>query len=613
MKKLYPVEGMGCAACAARVEKTLQGCAGVKAATVNYAASTASVDYDEKETSPLALRKAVQQAGYDLVLEQKDQQAEEREHRERYERQRSRTLGAWITAVPLGVLGMFPMGLPQQLSYALQMILAFLMMGVFGRAFYVNAWKQLRRCTSNMDTLVALSTSVAFLFSIANWLFAGLLRQKGITPHVYFDSCGMIIAFILLGRFLEARAKGNTSAAIRKLMGLQPKTVLTVTGVELPISSVKAGMLIRVRPGERIAFDGLVTDGESEVDESMLTGESERIVKQKGSKVFAGTMNQKGFLIMRAERMGEDMLLSRIIRMVQDAQGSKPPVQQLVDRIASVFVPTIIVLSLVSCLAWILLDAENGITHGVIAMVTVLIIACPCSLGLATPTAIMVGIGKGAEHGILIKDAEGLESAHRVNAFVFDKTGTITDAENQIRPSAIPTVKALQKMGMKVFLESGDKQEIVKRIAHEVGIDHFKAEVLPQDKSSFVKELQQQGYTVAMVGDGINDSAAMAVADMSVAMGTGTDIAMDVAKMTIISSDLTKIPLAMSLSRATQRTIRQNLFWALIYNVISVPVAAGVLYPVCGFLLNPMVGAAAMAFSSVSVVTNSLLLKRRRI
>ena len=602
---------------------------------------------------------------------------------------------------------------------------------VLGRGFFISAWKQLKHGTCNMDTLVALSTGIAYVFSVFNLFFPEFWLERGIEPHVYFEASSVIIAFILLGRLLEERAKRNTSAAIRKLIGLQPKTVtvLTPEGERiLPITAIRQGDVVVVKPGERIAVDGVVSEGQSYVDESMLSGEPIAVRKQKDSKVYAGTINQKGAFRFVADKIGQDTLLAQIIRMVQDAQGSKAPVQKLVDKIASVFVPTIIVIALIAFVAWNLLATDNGFTHGLLAMVTVLIIACPCALGLATPTAIMVGIGKGAENGILIKNAESLEVAKKVNAVVLDKTGTLTEGHPQVsdaawldddakwknilyslekmsehplaeasvrfmqnasafevkrfgvlegrgvegyiddrkyyagnlilleekgiaidpilrskaekwtkeaktvialadenkalgvlaitdklKPTSVQAIEALHKQGIEVWMLTGDQPEAAREVARQVGIAHFKAGVLPQEKANFIQELQAQGKKVAMVGDGINDSAALAQADLSIAMGQGSDIAMDTAMVTILSSDLVKISETIHLSQLTVRTIRQNLFWAFIYNLIGVPIAAGVLYPINGFLLNPMIGGAAMAFSSVSVVTNSLRLRRRRI
>ena len=757
----FPILGMSCAACAARVDKTLNKQPGVCHAAVNYAAATALVEYDPSQTSPEALQHAVQEAGYDLVITHDEHTADEVEeaHRKTYQSLKRRTMWAILLAIPIAVIGMGFMDRPWA-GWSTWLLSTPVVFGL-GRSFFVNAWKQLRHGSANMDTLVAGSTGVAYLFSVFNLFFPDFWLSRGITPHVYFESSSVIIAFILLGRLLEERAKGHTSQAIKKLMGLQPKTVTIVTLhsslKEVPIEQIRVNDIIVVKPGERIAVDGVVTEGSSYVDESMLSGEPVPVSKQRDAKVYAGTINQKGSFRFRAEKVGTDTLLAKIIHLVQDAQGSKAPVQKLVDRVAAVFVPTIMGIALLSFILWMMLDSSEGFTHGLLALVTVLIIACPCALGLATPTAIMVGIGKGAERGILIKDAESLETAKRVNVVVLDKTGTVTEghpvvqhvlwaddeakayapvllalekmsehplaeailgneelnlneelrmkneefaafnehssfpreagilhssfkkvdgfesvtgqgvkgsyngisyyagnrrlmqgrrissalqenasaweAEGQtivwfanetevlaviaiadrIKPSSVHAIRTLQAEGVEVHLLTGDNEATAKVIARQAGITKYKAGVLPQDKAAYIGQLQKEGKVVAMVGDGINDSAALARADLSIAMGSGSDIAMDVAKMTLISSDLRKIPEALQLSRLTVRTIRQNLFWAFIYNMISVPIAAGVLYPVCGFLLNPMIGGAAMAFSSVSVVTNSLRLRRKKL
>ena len=730
-KETFPVLGMSCAACATRVDKTLNGQPGVQEASVNYASATVQVTYDADECSPLMLKAAVQSAGYDLLIASKEEAEDEAEkaRQARYESLKKRTVWAIVLAVPIMVLGMAWMHV--HWVNVVVWLLSTPVVFVLGRGFFISAWKQLKHGTCNMDTLVALSTGIAYVFSVFNLFFPEFWLERGIEPHVYFEASSVIIAFILLGRLLEERAKRNTSAAIRKLIGLQPKTVtvLTPEGERiLPITAIRQGDVVVVKPGERIAVDGVVSEGQSYVDESMLSGEPIAVRKQKDSKVYAGTINQKGAFRFVADKIGQDTLLAQIIRMVQDAQGSKAPVQKLVDKIASVFVPTIIVIALIAFVAWNLLATDNGFTHGLLAMVTVLIIACPCALGLATPTAIMVGIGKGAENGILIKNAESLEVAKKVNAVVLDKTGTLTEGHPQVsdaawldddakwknilyslekmsehplaeasvrfmqnasafevkrfgvlegrgvegyiddwkyyagnlilleekgiaidpilrskaekwtkeaktvialadenkalgvlaitdklKPTSVQAIEALHKQGIEVWMLTGDQPEAAREVARQVGIAHFKAGVLPQEKASFIQELQAQGKKVAMVGDGINDSAALAQADLSIAMGQGSDIAMDTAMVTILSSDLVKISETIHLSQLTVRTIRQNLFWAFIYNLIGVPIAAGVLYPVNGFLLNPMIGGAAMAFSSVSVVTNSLRLRRRRI
>ena len=727
----FPILGMSCASCAARVDKALNHQPGVSKAAVNYASGMATVEYDPSQCSPEALKQAVQAAGYDLLIQQGRNTLEEAEqaHDKKYRALKFRTTWAIILSVPIVIIGMFFMDMPYAnlIMWALSTPIIF----GLGRSFFVSAWKQLEHGSANMDTLVANSTGIAYLFSLFNMLFPEFWLSRGIHPHVYFEAASVIIAFILLGRLLVEKAKGNTSSAIKKLMGLQPKnvTVITPTGEqqEISIEQIRPGDLLLVKPGERIAVDGSVTEGESFVDESMLSGEPIAVSKYKGTKVFAGTINQQGSFRFRAEKVGTDTLLAKIIHMVQDAQGSKAPVQQLVDKIAGIFVPVIIGIAIVSFIAWMLLDGENGFTHGLLALVTVLIIACPCALGLATPTAIMVGIGKGAERGILIKDAESLEIAKKIDTVVLDKTGTVTEGKptvsdliwndrteraesifysleklsehplaeaiagyfkdvrfteiehfdsitgkgvkgqvedktyyagnrklleenrisispalsaeaarltaeaqtviwfaddtaalaiaaitDRIKPTSIQAVAELRAAGIEVYMLTGDNEATAGEIARQAGITHYKAGVLPQDKAAFISQLQKEGKKVAMAGDGINDSAALAQADLSIAMGGGSDIAMDVAKMTIISSDLTKIPEALKLSRLTVRTIRQNLFWAFIYNLIGVPIAAGILYPINGFLLNPMIAGAAMAFSSVSVVSNSLRLKRKK-
>lgn len=726
----FPVLDMSCAACATRVEKTLNRQPGVYHAQVNYAAATATVEYNPQECTPETLKDAIQNAGYDLVIEtnaQKEKIAEDA-HSRKYRQLKQRTIFSLMLSVPVAIIGMCFM----DWTYAnyVMWILSTPVVFWLGRDFYRNAWKQLKHRTSNMDTLVAVSTGIAYTFSLFNLFWPEFWLSRGIHPHVYFEAASVIISFILLGRLLEEKAKGNTSEAIKKLMGLQPATVTILTPEgqlkEIPVEQVQQGQRLVVKPGSRIAVDGTVYEGSSYVDESMLTGEALPTEKIPGAKVYAGTINQKGNFSFIADKVGSETVLAHIIRMVQDAQGSKAPVQQLVDRIAAIFVPTILSIAVLSFLVWIWLDNANGFTHGLLAAVTVTIIACPCALGLATPTAIMVGIGKGAENGILIKDAESLETARKVNAIVLDKTGTLTEglptvtdisdpllqsplgdvlftlesasehplaqaivqhqtrqilpmeefesltglgvrgkingtyyyagnrrllethhltvspalteeaarlsqeaktviwlADSQqalglvaiadrIKPTSKEAVRQLQEMGISTYMLTGDNPETAQRIAAQCGITHFQAEVLPQQKAQFIKDLQKEGKIVAMVGDGINDSAALAQANLSIAMGKGSDIAMDVAKMTLISSDLNKITDAIRLSQATVRTIRENLFWAFIYNLIGIPVAAGILYPINGFLLNPMIAGAAMAMSSVSVVSNSLRLKRKK-
>lgn len=731
IKNTYPVLGMSCASCAARVDKTLNGLPGVYQATVNYATAVAQVEYNPKVCSDATLQSAVQDAGYDLLVDTGEDVADKAEEIRltKYRKIKRRTVAALLLSLPIMVISMFFEDI-SSLKYVLWILATPVVFGL-GREFYINAWRQLKHGTSNMDTLVAVSTGIAYTFSVFNLLFPAFWLSRGIEPHIYFEAASVIIAFILLGRLLEERAKQNTSSAIKKLTGLQPKTVTIIVDSDertVPITAVQKGDTILVKPGERIAVDGMVVTGESYVDESMLNGEPVPMHKQSGEKVFAGTINQKGTFRFIADKIGSDTMLAQIIRMVQDAQGSKAPVQKLVDRIARFFVPTIISISIIAFVAWIFLAPTNGFTNGLLAMVTVLIIACPCALGLATPTAIMVGIGKGAEKGILIKDAQSLEIAQKIDTIILDKTGTITaghpvvveslwengfehsrkilysleklsehplsDAvvntlqnekeisidkfENvpgkgvkgivgsqtyyagnlsllndnhitiashlqelankwiqeaktlvwfadstqaiaaialtdEIKQTSAQAISQLQKMGVEVYMLTGDNAISAQAISRKVGINHYKAGVLPNEKAQFIKELQANGKKVGMVGDGINDSAALAQADLSIAMGQGSDIAVDTAMATILSSDLLKIPETIRLSQLTIKTIYQNLFWAFIYNLIGIPIAAGIFYSVNGFLLNPMWASAAMAFSSVSVVLNSLRLKRKRI
>lgn len=731
IKKTFPVLNMSCASCAVSVESTLKSAEGVTDASVNFATATVAVEYLPGKTNPLALRRAVEQAGYDLLVDESDAQQETLEavHEKKYQALKIKTIWAIVLALPVVIIGMFFMNMP----YANEIMWFFSTPVVLwlGRDFFVNAWKQAKHRSANMDTLVALSTGIAYIFSLFNMLFPAFWHKRGLHAHVYFEAAAVVIAFILLGRLLEEKAKGNTATALKKLMGLQPKTVTIVqnSGVQtqLPVEQVKEGDIVLVKPGEKIAVDGVVLSGNSYVDESMLSGEPVPVLKVENEKVFAGTINQKGSFQFRAVKVGSATMLAQIIKMVQDAQGSKAPVQKLVDKIAGIFVPVVMGIAFLTFVAWVVLGGDNGIVQGLLAAVTVLVIACPCALGLATPTAIMVGVGKGAEKGILIKDAESIELAKKTDAIVLDKTGTITEGKPQvtdigwlnndditkpillsiekqsehplagaivkhleketpvaisgfesitgkgakamaggktyfagnkkllidnnidlpaelvqnaeqwsaaaktviwfadsekalavlgiadkIKETSVEAIKEMRQMGINVYMLTGDNEATAKSIAQQTGIKHYKAEVLPQQKAAFVKALQQQGKVVAMVGDGINDSTALAQADVSIAMGKGSDIAMDVAKMTIISSDLTKIPQAIRLSKQTVNTIKQNLFWAFIYNVIGIPLAAGIMYPVNGFLLNPMIAGAAMALSSVSVVSNSLLLKLKK-
>ncbi len=616
VRKSFPVQGMGCAACVARVQNTIQGLRGVSDCNVSLASNSARVDYDPTAITPADIKKAVQDAGYDLIVVDGDDSEDEAESEaDRLQEDYLRSLKkdaklAVILALLVMLLGMGFSDFPGK-GFVLW-VLATPAVFWCGRRFFSVARKQAAHGSANMDTLVALSTLISYLFSVFNLLFPKVWTSRGLTPHLYFESATMIVAFILIGRVLEERAKHSTTSAIRDLAGLQPKSV-----------DLGVGDIYKVKPGERIPADGVVLSGESHVDESMLTGEPVANRKSAGDKVFAGTMNQKGSFEMQAEKVGKDTMLSSIIRMVRDAEGSKARIQQTVDKVAAVFVPVIIVLSLVTFLCWVLLAPKDGVTMGLLAMVTVLVIACPCSLGLATPTALTAGIGKGARQGILIKDADSLQTAKDIDTVVLDKTGTITeelsgdyiptaedDFTDLVKETSEEAVAELKEMGLDVWMLSGDNPERAGKVAEKVGIDNVICGVLPDSKHGHIKNLQAKGLKVAMVGDGINDSPALALADLSIAMGNGTDVAMDAAMVTIVTSDLKKIPQLIRLSKKTSRIIKENLFWAFIYNLLAVPVAAGVLYPAFGFLLNPMIAAACMALSSVCVVTNSLRLSR---
>ncbi|SKB40615.1 Cu2+-exporting ATPase [Parapedobacter luteus] len=731
-KKTFPVLNLSCASCANSTETILAAQPGVITASVNYANATAQVEYIPGVTNEQQLKAAVQSAGYDLVVEETEEVVDTLEmlRLSHFKSLKKRTVSAVILAIPLAIIGMTPVLMNQGWATYVMWLLATPIVFIFGRQFFVGAYRQAKHRSANMDTLVALSTGVAYLFSVFNMLFPDFWHSRGLHAHTYYETAGVVITFILLGKLLEDRAKGNTSSAIKKLMGLQPKMVTVVhhSGhqMEVPLATVKVGDILLVKPGEKIAVDGTVISGYSYVDESMISGEPVPVAKQAGSIVFAGTINQKGSFQFQTEKVGSETLLGQIIKLVQDAQGSKAPVQKLVDQIAGIFVPIVIGIAVLSFGLWMILDGQQGFTHGLLALVTVLVIACPCALGLATPTAIMVGMGKGAEQGILIKDAESLEQAKKLDAIILDKTGTITEGKPEViaqqwfvqetdelrnilysiekssehpladavvaafheqavflnglgitnmpgqgvygtyagktysignigllqrseiivGPEAEPwinkqlelahtviyfadntmllaaiaiadsikttsseAVRSLQAADIDVYMLTGDNERTAQAVARQIGIANYRANVLPAEKADFVKELQNQGKVVGMVGDGINDSNALAQADVSIAMGKGSDIAMDVAKMTIISNDLTKISQAIQLSRKTVRTIKQNLFWAFIYNVIGIPIAAGILYPINGFLLDPMIAGAAMALSSVSVVSNSLRLK----
>ena len=727
--KVLPVLEMSCAVCAASVESTVQALPGVEKASVNFAAGTLTVTYNPSVITLEVMQAAVQAAGYDLIVEAEDPVAmQEEKARMHYKILRRNTIGAWTLSIPLALLGMVFMHVP--FGNWIMMVLALAIMIFFGRSFYVNGVRHALKGKANMDTLVALSTSIAFLFSLFNTLCPGFWLGKGLEPHVYYEASGVIIAFVLLGKLMEERAKNSTSSAIKGLMGLQPKTARLVTDgreEEVPISNLQVGNVVSVRPGEKIPVDGTLLQGSSSVDESMLSGEPIPVEKNAGDRVLAGTINQKGAFTMEATSVGGTTVLAQIVQMVQSAQGSKAPVQRIVDKISGIFVPVVVLLSFLTFVCWLVIGGESYFSYALLSAVSVLVIACPCALGLATPTALMVGMGKGAEQHILIKDAFALENLCKVDTVVLDKTGTLTEgvpvvtdsywisddniryldvlytaeqksehplasailcwleesgakvceAENfesltgrgvriqvegvtywvgsqglldifqagipekvrkqigqwqedgqsvvfygqetrllavlaisdRIKPTSAEAVKELKKQGIEVHLLTGDGVRTAERVAATLDIGYYKAEVMPNDKEEYIISLQQQGKKVAMVGDGINDSQALARADVSIAMGKGTDIAMDVAMVTLITSDLLLLPGAIRLSKQTVRLIYQNLFWAFIYNVIGIPLAAGVLFPINGLLLNPMLASAAMAFSSVSVVLNSLRLK----
>ena len=727
--KVLPVLEMSCAVCAGNVESTVQALSGVEKASVNFAAGTLTVTYNPSVITLEVMQAAVQAAGYDLIVEAEDPVAmQEEKARMHYKILRRNTIGAWTLSIPLALLGMVFMHVP--FGNWIMMVLALAIMIFFGRSFYVNGVRHALKGKANMDTLVGLSTSIAFLFSLFNTLCPGFWLGKGLEPHVYYEASGVIIAFVLLGKLMEERAKNSTSSAIKGLMGLQPKTARLVTDgreEEVPISNLQVGNVVSVRPGEKIPVDGALLQGSSSVDESMLSGEPIPVEKNAGDRVLAGTINQKGAFTMEATSVGGTTVLAQIVQMVQSAQGSKAPVQRIVDKISGIFVPIVVGLAILTFIVWLVVGGSGYFSYALLSAVSVLVIACPCALGLATPTALMVGMGKGAEHHILIKDAFALENLCKVDTVVLDKTGTLTEGvpevtdsfwiseasrdmldilytaemksehplasailswlkgteaaeidadsfesvtgrgiqmqvhgvtywvgskgfletfkamvppeagreiirweedgksivyygwesellavmaiSDRLKPTSGEAVEALKEMGIEVHLLTGDGKRTAETVAAMLDIRHYKADVLPSDKEEYIRSLQAAGRKVAMVGDGINDSQALARADVSIAMGKGTDIAMDVAMVTLITSDLMLLPDAIRLSKRTVRSIHQNLFWAFIYNLIGIPLAAGVLFPVNGLLLNPMLASAAMAFSSVSVVLNSLRLK----
>lgn len=728
--KQYPVLGMTCASCASSSQNILNFQLGVVDAAVNYGNMQAQIEFIPELIQPPNLKQALIDGGYDLMIDESSKAQENLEEiqAKKHKILKFKTTIAIVLSIPLVYLGMFAMHL--HTSNYWMWILATLILFGCGTQFYVGACKQLKNKTANMDTLVALSTGIAYIFSVFNTLFPEYWLSKGLEPHVYFESAGVVVAFILLGKLLEENAKSNTSNAIKKLIGLQPKTVNLILENDeiqtIPIENIQVGQKILVKPGEKIAADGKIIEGNSHIDESSISGEPIPVNKSINDSVFAGTINQNGSLKVEITKSNDETLLAQIIKMVQNAQGSKAPVQKLVDKIASIFVPIVLLISILSLIVWTIFGDKEGFSHGLMAMITVLVIACPCALGLATPTAIMVGIGKGAEKGILIKDAEALELAKKIDTVVLDKTGTITEGKprvdqlkwfvsetedlkniiysiennsnhplaeaivefiknshtqnlnlevqtivgkgletiyndikffignekliqeknirisneiqqylneifnqgktisiftneneilavisisDQIKPTSKKAIESLKKLNIETHMLTGDHQVSAQQIAQQVGIDQIEANVLPDQKLNYIQNLQNQGKTVAMVGDGINDSAALTQAHVGIAMGKGSDIAVEAAQMTILSNDLMKIPEAIQISKQTTQTIKQNLFWAFIYNVIGIPIAAGILYPINGFLLDPMFAGAAMALSSVSVVSNSLRLK----
>ena len=636
MKKTIPVVGMACSACSANVEKKLNSLAGISSASVSLPGRSALIDYDPTTISLEKMKQAVNDIGYDLVIEA-DRSVAEIEQRA-YTLLRRRTLLSWLFALSVMAISMhwLPLG-SRDMANQVTLLLALANFMYCGREFFINAVKQLRHLTANMDTLVALSTGISFVFSCINTFWGDALwGSRGIAWHTYFDASVMIITFVLTGRLLEERAKDATAASIRRLMGMQPKTARLVDGDhvdEVPIATIAKGDVLEVRAGEKIPVDGIVTQAESfmtadaaYVDESMITGEPTPAEKRMGSRVLAGTIPSQGKLRLKAQQIGEDTALAQIIRMVQAAQSSKAPVQRVVDKVALVFVPVVTAIALLTFVIWLVAGGVDHLPQAILSAIAVLVIACPCAMGLATPTALMVGIGKAAELQVLIKDATALERMRKVDAIVIDKTGTLTlpnqaidftkadnldlEARETLKPHAAEAMKALQERGIAVYMMSGDKEEAAHYWANKAGIEHYQSKVLPQDKENLVRRLQREGHTVAMIGDGINDTQALALADVSMAIGRGTDVAMDVAQVTLMGDDLRNIPRAFDLSQRTVRMIAQNLFWAFIYNLVCIPLAAGVLYAFgIDWQITPLWASALMAFSSVSVVLNSLRLR----
>ncbi len=636
MKRTIPVIGMACSACSANIEKKLNSLNGITSASVSLPSRSALVDFNPDEVSLTDMKAAINAIGYDLVIED-GRSAVEIEKRA-YTLLKRKAILSWIFAIGVMAISMHWINLGNNnTSNQVALLVALGNMLYCGKQFYVSAWKQLKNGLANMDTLVALSTLIAFLFSVFNTFWGeAVWSSRGIVWHTYFDASVMIITFVLTGKLLEEKAKDGTASSIREMMGMTPKTAHIVDGdkvEEVPISTIEVGDLLEVRTGEKIPVDGEVVWAESfmtpdaaYIDESMITGEPNPAKKEKGDRVLAGTIPNQGKLRMRARQIGKDTMLAQIIRMVQEAQGSKAPVQRIVDKAALVFVPVVSTIALVTFLAWWIIGGNAYLPQAILSAIAVLVIACPCAMGLATPTALMVGIGKAAEEQILIKDASALENLRKINALVTDKTGTLTipnknidftksdnlalEERETLKPNAREAMETLQKNGVEVYMMSGDKEEAAKYWAEKAGIKHYQSKVLPQDKENLVRRLQAEGKHVAMVGDGINDTQALALADVSIAIGKGTDVAMDVAQITLMGDDLRTLPEALQLSRRTVRMIWENLFWAFIYNIVCIPLAAGVLYLFgIDWQITPSWASALMAFSSVSVVLNSLRLK----
>lgn len=631
-KKILPVLGMACAGCSANVERRLKAMDGMKSVAVSLPGRTAMVEYDESKVTPADMKKVVDAAGFELIIDEETRV--DTIEKNSYRLQLRRMAVSWVLALLTMTVSMGWLAVSgRDAANQTMLIIALANMAYCGRQFYANAWRLLVHRSANMDTLVAMSTAISFLFSVFNTFWGEQFwGARGIEWHTYYDASVMIITFVLTGRCLEERAKKSTASAIRSLMGLVPKQAHVVSMGEVcdvPLAAVAKGDIVEVRQGEKVPVDGVVSEGEGGVDESMISGEPLLVGKHAGDRLLAGTIVGEGFLRFRAKQVGSETVLANIIRMVEEAQGSKAPVQRFVDKAALVFVPCVLLLAVLTFVVWMVVGGEAMLPQALLSAVSVLVIACPCAMGLATPTALMVGIGKAAQRGILVKDATAVEQLCRVNAVVIDKTGTLTvpnkdinfkladdvaiDQRERLKPHAAEAVALLQERGVEVWMMSGDKEEAAAYWAGKTGIKHWKSRCMPQDKENMVRSLQMEGKCVAMVGDGINDSQALALADVSIAMGRGTDVAMDVAQVTLMGDDLRRIPEACQLSQRTVGMIRQNLFWAFIYNIVCIPLAAGLPH-VFGFniQITPMWASALMAMSSVSVVTNSLRLKYKK-